>query len=64
MTDINIVSRYVSAEYTTCYGFQTAARGQATEAIQLLTTYLSIYSNDVGAWEELASMYLQVQPLT
>ena len=39
---------------------QVAARGESGAAIKLLTTYLAVYANDCDAWEELASMYLQV----
>lgn len=36
-----------------------AAQGDSGQAVKLLTSYLSLYSNDTAAWEELASMYLQ-----
>lgn len=37
-----------------------AARGDTANAITLLTKFVALYANDIEAWEELASMYLQV----
>lgn len=39
---------------------QVAARGDIVAATALLSKYVGLYANDVEAWEELASMYLQV----
>lgn len=41
---------------------QIASRGDTAMAITLLTKYVTMYANDLEAWEELASMYLQVRP--
>ncbi len=39
---------------------QVASRGDIMLATTLLGKYLSMYANDEEAWEELASLYLQV----
>ena len=39
---------------------QVASRGDTSMAVTLLTKYVSLYVNDLEAWEELAAMYLQV----
>jgi hypothetical protein len=39
---------------------QVASRGETSTAVTLLTKYVSLYVNDLEAWEELAAMYLQV----
>lgn len=36
------------------------AKGNLPGAIDLLRNYLNVYQTDVGAWEELADLYLQV----
>ena len=36
------------------------AKGNLPGAIDLLRSYLNVYQTDVGAWEELADLYLQV----
>jgi hypothetical protein len=41
---------------------QIASRGDTQAAVTLLTKYVSLYVNDLEAWEELAAMYLQVVP--
>ena len=38
-----------------------ASRGDPSMAVTLLTKYVSLYVNDLEAWEELAAMYLQVR---
>ena len=40
---------------------QVASRGDTAMAVTLLTKYVSLYVNDLEAWEELAAMYLQVR---
>ena len=40
---------------------QVASRGDTSMAVTLLTKYVSLYVNDLEAWEELAAMYLQVR---
>lgn len=36
-----------------------AGSGDSAQAVKLLTSYLRLYSSDIAAWEELASMYLK-----
>lgn len=40
---------------------QVASHGETSTAVTLLTKYVSLYVNDLEAWEELAAMYLQVR---